>query len=951
MSKDEPVTHAEVRIQLLGPIRAWRDNQAVALRGASSRTVLAALALRQGTVISVQELSEALWGEEAPANPVANVQSVVSRLRRSLGTDVIETIAPGYRLAREVATDLGDLEALLAELDGAEPVRGADQLAAALARWDGPALEDTARTLWFGPDRTRLGELRLRVIDRRHAILLATGQVDRALIDLSGDARAAPLRESTQLLLMEALHLTDRNAEALRVADGYRRALLEETGLDPSPALAELEGRVLDGATIPVQRLRQGAARRGRSRWLPPDTPFVGRDQELERLIDLTEHHRLVTVVGTGGVGKTRLVMELLEARFEDPVVVLLAAIEPDATVDVVLAAELGLESTPDSPIDALVERLELRPTLVVLDNCEHVLDNVRDLVDELLRRVDGLSLLATSRHRLGLPEEQLMLLDSLTVPTEADIDAPPVQLFIDRVIRAAPLEKIETTDAAVFTDICRILCGLPLALEVAAARVHLLGLDELRRQLVAGHLPQTSGPRTMEKAVAWSLDLLGPDARRLFGEVCIFPGSFAIDGIEAISALDDPTAALAELVDASLLTVEAGPTHHSYRILEPIRQVGSTETPHEAVDSYLGWAVDLGADLERLRGHWETAGMMDLLASHRDDFRHAFSLLTATGDDERGGCLAMQLAEALAIRPEPELVGLILERAPDNADGLLARAILEWGVGRVEECVDHSEGVADLVGPSDQRWPIAWRSAAPAFSFLGEIDKMIDAARRTVDHPASTDIDRVSGVGLWALGECYRGDPDAARRVLTDQAALLRSGSMAFISFVRAEIASATDTNEALAWLAEGAEQALRDTDFLLARMIEIAQLALLVRIGHRREAARLARPLIEEMLIAGMIPQAWMSLRHVAALLAHTGEHETAALILDSAGASPRATQLVGDAIIEEAALRQRIQDELNTSTGIAARDLQTLSIGDLWPEVETALRRSEATQLDGS
>ena len=227
--------------------------------------------------------------------------------------------------------------------------------------------------------------------------------------------------------------------------------------------------------------------------------------------------------------------------------------------------------------------------------------------------------------------------------------------------------------------------------------------------------------------------------------------------------------------------------------------------------------------------------------------------------------------------------------------------------------------------------------AVGPAYSFSGSIDRMADAGRQAAQHPAATVSDQFAGTCLWALGECYRGDLDAARRILADHDELFARNDRAFVWFVRADIAAATDGDEALAHLDRGAQVARHDGDFLIARMIEVARLAALVRAGQSDAAIRLARTLLPELLAAGMIPQAWMALRHIAALLALLGEPAEAVWILDSAAASPHATELVGDAVDEEAVLRDRLEGSV-ASPAVRA----PAAAGVLWAEVEATLAR---------
>lgn len=943
------MTEPTIRIALLGPIRAWRFGEEVPLRGVSARTVLASLALRVGAVMSVDELSEALWEEDPPVGATANLQSIISRLRRGLGSEVLETVSPGYRLVPDcVSTDICELEVVLSNSATSQPPDAVGSARFAPNEWDAEPLADVAETAWFLPDRARLAELRLAARDRHNQQLMAAGRLDEALIGLRGATAEVPLRESTQRLLAEALHRLGRDAEALRVINGFRHALIEQTGLDPSPALHELEQRVLAGN--PSQRSRGSGTGSYASNWLPPDTPFVGRDRALEALRDLSDRHRLVTVVGTGGIGKSRLVMELLRmSDLGSVVVVLLAPVDAQGSVEAAVAAELGLEATTAPMLDAIAERLRPNATLVVLDNCEHQFPEVQDMVDGLLRRVEDVRIVATSRQRLGLAEEQLLRLEPLELPPEADQDAPAVQLFLDRVSRAAPDLDLETADVALLSDICRLLDGLPLALELAAARVHLLGLAELRAQLVRGQASAEGAKQTIDGTVAWSLALLSAEARQLFGEASVFPASFRTEAVGAVSTLVDPATALAELVDASMIQVLGDSSHRFYRILAPIRQVGRAETSEEVVEAYLSWVAGLGAQANDLFLAWQASSASELLSSHHDDFRHALTVM-AGRDEERFGRLAADLTYALARQPKPELVGLILENSPDTPDGLVARVDLEWLAGLPERCIEHAERLLGLVDDDDPRVPRALGATCPAYSFLGRPDRMVDSAQQAVAHPASTDHGRISAIGLWALGERYSGNPERAREILAENEDLLERRPTAFIPFVRAEIAAATDPDEALAWLEKGSQQARRDSDLLLARMIEVAQLAMLVRGDQHQEASKLARDLIPELLTVGMLPQAWMALRHIAALLTSLGEYAMARLILDSARVSSQATELVGEAVAEEEALLRRIRSELVQESAAIAAVGEALSAGELWPNVNLLLERRGEPRADG-
>lgn len=353
-------------IQLLGPVRAWRDQERVALRGVTSRSVLARLALAYGSVVSIEALMEALWGDDPPARPAADVHTVVSRLRRALGTEAIQTSPGGYALSADVSTDVAELEGLLAEIDQTDPASAVTPLHDLVAAWGESPLEDVASTLAFEPYRVKLAELQRNARDRLDALLLAVGRAEEAIPDLRRRAETEPLRESTQLLLAEALARVGRATEALRVIDRFRATLVETSGLQPSHEADVLERRLLEGHSPPLASgpsdvldgRHHGVQRRGSmdnlwswqmanrqeqtasSQRLAGDddrvypsgdtsivglraasgSPMVGRQAELDRLmaafatVRRASRPRVVMLSGEAGVGKTRLVGELAVA-------------------------------------------------------------------------------------------------------------------------------------------------------------------------------------------------------------------------------------------------------------------------------------------------------------------------------------------------------------------------------------------------------------------------------------------------------------------------------------------------------------------------------------------------------------------------------------------------------------------------------------------------------------
>ncbi|MEV6305664.1 BTAD domain-containing putative transcriptional regulator, partial [Actinoplanes sp. NPDC051861] len=523
----------DIGVGVLGPIELRRDGAPVALPGLPQRVLLARLALAAGRPVPVTDLIDALWEGEPPENAIGNLHSYVSRLRRQTGSDAISREPGGYRL--EAALDTSRVSQLVASARVQPPDLAAATLEEALAVWRGDPLADVADRLAFAPEVARLAEwrrhLREECLERR----LDAGDAAAALPDVEALALASPLRERPQLLLMRALYATGRTAEALAVARAFRDRLAEGHGLDPSPALAALQQRILSedpalrpsSAVLsePVSRPVEpspatGSARRRADR-------FFGRDRELATVREALAAGRITTLVGPGGVGKTRLMTEVLTGG---ELVVELAERSVPADVPAAVAGALGLRTAPRGGIAALAERLGATPAVLVLDNCEHLLDAVRALVEELVTRCPGVRVLATSRQRLDVSGERVLRIGPL--PSDDQ-----VALFCDR---AALLRADFTPDArtrAIAADICHLVDGLPLAVELAARRESVFGLTHLRDRLGAGLNvldPARGGDRAtaVTATVEWSYRLLDPAAQRLLDHLSVCRGGFNLDAL-----------------------------------------------------------------------------------------------------------------------------------------------------------------------------------------------------------------------------------------------------------------------------------------------------------------------------------------------------------------------------------------------------------------------------------
>ncbi|MEU5811351.1 BTAD domain-containing putative transcriptional regulator [Streptomyces sp. NPDC047718] len=572
---------------ILGETRARHDDGTeVPLGGPARRALLALLLIRPGAVVSAERLAE----EIEPGGTVSAhaLQSQVSRLRTVLGRAApIERVGAGYRIAvGDEAVDAARFERLAAEgrtaLADGDPVRAAAVLRSALELWRGPALDGLDGSETARAAAGRLEEARLEALEDRIEAELRLGEHRGAVPERRELVGRHPLRERLAGLLIRALFARGGQAEALVVFEETRRHLADELGTDPSAELLALHRELLDAAPSPAPAA-------------PPAqlTSFVGREEAVAEAVGLLRVSRLVTLIGPGGVGKTRLAVEVAgtadPARAVHTARVPRAAAVVDAVCFVELAAlhdsgspaqavltALGLrenglqtgDATPRTAIDRLIAALSDRVLLLVLDNCEHVVDEAAALAARLLAACPRLRVLATSREPLGVIGEHVQQVRPLD-------DAAAVRLFADR---ARAVRRGPTGAPEVVRRICTALDGLPLAIELAAARLRTLEpgdlagrLDDLLGITARGSRTSAERHRTMRSVVAWSWDLLSEAEQRAARRFTVFAGGATAHAALEVCGTDADT--LESLVDKSLVeAVGSG----RYRMLGTIRAYGT---------------------------------------------------------------------------------------------------------------------------------------------------------------------------------------------------------------------------------------------------------------------------------------------------------------------------------------------------------------------------------------
>ena len=532
-----------MRIGLLGALEVFDDDGAeITVAGSKLRALLAVLALHVGRVVPADHLVDALWGEDPPAAVRNGLQGLASKLRRTLGSaDLVVMRGEGYVLdlppeavdVERFARRAADGRALAAT---GEPERAVEVLAEADSLWRGEPLAEFAYDDFAVSAIARLSESRLTLLEERLDLELRLGSHQRAVVQLEQLVADHPLREGLRGLLMLALYRAGRQADALRVFQEGRRLLVDELGLEPGPALRGLESAILaQDPSLNLQVASPPAPVGAGSHPMIPDalTPLIGRDAELRELRGLFAEQRFVTLVGPGGVGKTRLALEIGRAAAGGlsfgGCLVELAPVGDPAGVPAAIAAALGL---PDPT--RLAEMIGDHDLVLVLDNCEHVIGAAAEVAEGLLRRCPGLRLLATSREGLRVGGETIW-----PVPPLAPDDA--VRLFLGRAkASGAPVGLDDEHD--LIADICARLDGLPLAIELAAARTRAFPLSQIAARLNDRFRLLTGGSRTalprqqtLRAVVDWSYELLFADEQRVFERLAVLPGGCDLATAEAV--------------------------------------------------------------------------------------------------------------------------------------------------------------------------------------------------------------------------------------------------------------------------------------------------------------------------------------------------------------------------------------------------------------------------------
>ncbi|WP_371779919.1 ATP-binding protein [Streptosporangium subroseum] len=641
-----------MRFGILGPVEARStEGDLVPVGGPRLRALLALLLVDADRVVTVERMIDGLYGETPRSGAANALQSQVSRLRRGLPNRV-EFHPAGYRLVVDREdVDAHRFERLAREgrraLAAGDHSRAAGLLREGLGLWRGAALADVSDAPFAEAQAARLEELRIAAFEDLADAGLALGEHRGIVAELQEMVAAHPVRERLRGQLMRALYGAGRQAEALLVFEDARRTLAEEVGADPSAELAEVHLAVL--LATPSLAARP----------TPPAqfSSFVGRGEELARVGGLLGGTRLVTLTGAGGVGKTRLAIEAARRQAGEVCFVDLAPLGDGAEVAQVVIAALGLrESGPLPPVSGspdsaarLVAGLAGRRMLLVLDNCEHLVGEVARLVRRLLGACPELRVLATSREALGITGESLCPLPPLALPAlgaapEEALGYPAVRLFADRVAAVRPGFEVNAGNVETVLRICAALDGLPLAVELAAARLRSLTVDEVATRLddrfgllSRGDRTAAARHRTLRAVIEWSWDLLDENERLLARRLTVFSGGVTLEAAARICGVPDAADLVTSLVDKSLVEADGG----RYRMLDTVRafcveRLTDTGEQEELRRAHAAYFLDLAETADpRLRGAEQLEWMTRLTAEHGN--LHAALRWAVRADTELG--------------------------------------------------------------------------------------------------------------------------------------------------------------------------------------------------------------------------------------------------------------------------------------------------------------------------
>jgi predicted ATPase/DNA-binding SARP family transcriptional activator len=802
-----------LQVRVLGLVEAVVDGTPVRIAGRKPRALLAMLAMHPGQTLSVDRLIDGLWGDESPDSAANALQVYIGQLRRDLAAAGarVRTVGQAYELdVTPESVDALAFERAVEQARSASSDAGAWQ--GALNLWAGDPFANLPPAPFMTSLIARLTETRDLAVDERVEADLAQGRHHELIPELEASVADRPYRERTWRQLMLALYLDGRQADALATFRRAEAVLADELGLDPGPALAALEHAILnqDPALQPTRPAAIGI------RLPEPPSRLVGRERELLEVRAAVGGQRLTTLLGPGGVGKTRLAIEVgagLGSEFPEGVVFVdLTGASDRVQIPSEVARACGVRS--DAPLDDLAAAIGAGRILLLLDNLEQISDAGLALRD-LLAAMRGVHVLATSRVALRVRGEHV-------VPIEPLGAEAGVELFRDRLTAG----RADTPDGSLLQRAVQRLDGLPLAIELAAASARTLAVTELLRRLEEG-IPLPGRQRdlparqqTIEATLHWSADLLSEAALRLWPIVASFASPFTVDVAARVTDADVADA-LSELVDASLLTIRGG----RYAMLETVRQHATAlvdaPTHGSILDRHAEWVLETAVASERLLHSSSELEARATLAAILPDLRAGADRLVSTGRLEDAGRLLVATSnmwyhEGLSAELR-ERLDRVLAGTRGDADGVAEARVLRAVLGKLAGETGSHEALAGALAPlrASRRDSVVVANglchladleaeAGHAETAFQLADEAVDAAHRTGDAGSVVMALDLSSYVAQVLGDADRAidASQAALRVAADGPTPQRINAMAGLATALHRGGRATEAVDA-AWLA----------------------------------------------------------------------------------------------------------------------------------------------------
>jgi predicted ATPase/DNA-binding SARP family transcriptional activator len=950
-----------MRFRVLGTLEVVdASGAALPLGSAGLRRLLALLLVHAGTVVSADRIADVLWGDQPPVNPTNALHNLVSRLRKVIGNGLL-TRAPGYvlRVAAD-ETDAGSFDELVARARAAataeRPGDAAALLDQALALWSGPAYAEFADEDFARAEAARLDELRVTAVEERVDAELALGAHAAAAARAETLIAAHPLRERPHAQLMRALYRGGRQADALRVYRDYRDRLDQDLGLTPSASLQRLHEEVLRQSPALDWAERAGAGGRPVGNLPAVRVGLIGRDRELADLSAVIRHTRVRTVTGAGGAGKTLLALHAAATAapgFPDGAwLVELAAIRDPAMVVDAISTTLGVRQRQGLGVaDRLLEFLRPKRLLLVLDNCEHVIDAAAGVVDAIAAGCPHVTVLATSREPLSVAGEHVWPLAPLAVPPAglADVEAaaavPAVRLLVDRATAAAPGFVLRPDNLAAVGEICRRLDGLPLAIELAAAKLRAMSPAEVAGRLHARFPLLRSGrrigaerQRSLWNLVDWSYELLDDRQRRVFERLSVFVGAFTLTAAwqvcrDAVDMLDDGDPDDAEVDETEVADLLAGLVDRSMVVAHVAAGTAQAPSRYSLLETLRAYArerlVERGDEHPARRAHAQYAvAFADAAASGLegpDEGRWADAVARTTDD--------LRAAHLWAVESDIDLGVRLSAALYMYAETRIASEMCEWAARTVHAAEDRAV--------SHRLLPVVYAAAASGARFRGDLESTAVLAERAVARSrgasgrprwyacnALADVALFEGrladaerlfteiasgarhaddgyvltLALWNLAfvRAYSGDTPTAASFAEQarrHAQALGSPTMiAWAAYSEAEVLLDVQPQRALALLEESITLARTVGSRYLIGVALISRASALARHTDPRLALRQFPDVIAHWHDAGGWTQLWLAMRSVVSLLARVGADEAAAVLYGALRTSPTAAPVFG-------------------------------------------------------